>query len=57
MKSSRTSGRVWKDAHQTRWERRKEERIENWVAEEAIVCILLLPTHTQKFQCAEKKLN
>ena len=57
MKSSLTSGKMLKDAHKTRWERRKEARIENRVVEEAIMLTLLLPTHTQKVQCAEKKLN
>ena len=46
-----------KDTHKTRWERRKEERIDDGVVEEAIFLTLLLPTHTQKVQCAEKKLN
>ena len=44
-----------KDAQKTRWERRKEARINDGVVEEAILLILLLPTHTQKVQCVTKK--
>ena len=46
-----------RDAQKTRWERRKEARLDDGVLEEAIKIILLLPTHTHKVQCVEKKLN
>ena len=53
MKSSMTSGKMLKDAHKKRWERRKEERIDDGVVEDAILLTLLLPTHTQKVQCVD----
>ena len=35
MTSSDASDKMLKVAHKTRWERRKEERFEDWVNEEA----------------------
>ena len=57
MRSSRTSDKMLKDANKTRWERREGASIDDGVVEDAFLLTLLLPTHTQKVQCVEKRLN